>query len=117
MNNLELDGFFSTDSFVPQEDYDDFLSEEYNNLYSDMFSSRASSSFYDVEESDDELGTIEEGDIYTDIDYDNFNYQDSEDEDFEDYFASKPQLKSTFEDLPMEIKALLLTDGLKRKDD
>lgn len=119
-NNLEIDGFFSSDGFYNQEEYnEDSISDEYNNLFNSLFeNSRNKQNSIISDDYDNELGEIKESEIYKDIDYDNFYYEDEESEDYDEFLTNeKSKLNKTFENLPLEIKALLLTDGLKKKDD
>lgn len=105
-NNLDIDGFFNTDFNAAKEkdsNKDDILNKEYDDIFDNLFSNdRPSSKSYE----NDNDGT----------------YDPVKESEIRDYLNDESSLRENKDigkmiaDLPPEIKALLLSDALDKKD-
>ena len=105
-NNLDIDGFFNTDFNAAKEkdsNKDDILNKEYDDIFDSLFSNdRPSSKSYE-NDNDGTYDPVKESEIR---DYLNDESDLNSDKDIGKMIA----------DLPPEIKALLLSDALDKKD-
>lgn len=105
-NNLDIDGFFNTDFNAKKEkeaNNEDILNKEYDDIFDSLFSNdRPSSKLND--------------------DFDDVVYDPVKESEIRDYLNDESNLKNDKDigkmiaELPPEIKALLLSDALDKKD-